>query len=863
MTILNRFLLTVLICVTAGICNAQIITTFAGTGASGFPGGAAPATAAVFTYLKNAVPDNAGNVYITDAAAHIYQVNPSGIMDLYAGTGTGGTGGDGGPATAAQISGGGLLAVDGLNNIYIAVSDNKIRKINVATGIITSVAGTGTCVWGHTGDGGPALAAEMCSMSGIAVRGTTSPSIYFSQWAYHIVREVSAGSVYAYAGYFALSGGYGGDGGAAPGAQLYYPGGVAADAAGNVYICDRGNRVVRKVNASGIISTYAGNVTLYGYSGDGGPATAASFIDPTACAVDGLGNLYVADYSANVIRKIDAAGIITTLAGNGIAGYSGDNGPAAFAKIDGPMSISSDNAGNVYVVDNNNLVRKIAATGNIAPAFVGGYSQYLGMCVSAAPVAINSMMAVTDANIGQTETWTLVTAPTHGTLTGLPATMTSTGGTLTLTGATYTPAPGFIGKDTFKVSITDDTSANFTTVYVSIDTVPGAGVIVGTPTVCVGGTTVLSDTVAGGVWSVSNTKASVAGGIVTGLVAGTDTVIYTVTNGCASTSVTTSLTISPIASPGTITGLTAVCTGATISLSDAVSGGVWSTRTGNASVSSSGVVSGVTAGVDTVRYTVTLGVCPSYAIKAVTVNTVPAVPPVFGASVVCLGATTMLTSTETGVWSASNANASVSAGGVVTGLAAGSVTITLTVANSCGTTPGINTMTVDTAPTDAGTVTGPDEVCVGAQINLARTVFGGTWSSSDITIAKVTSSGRVTGMANGSATITYTVSNTCGSATTTHALTVGCNTGVAAISTPDALKIYPNPNNGSFYISGNRNNGEKATIVVVDMTGKEILRSTASIGSNKAVTLDVPAGVYLVTACAADGQMARATVVIR
>ncbi len=219
--------------------------------------------------------------------------------------------GDGGLATEARLSSSSGVAVDGSGNLYIAESEgNRIRKVDASTGIISTIAGTG--------------------------------------------RE-----------------GYGGDGGPATAAQLYYPVRVALDAAGNIYIADVGNDRIRKVDAStGIISTVAGT-GRQGYSGDGGPATAAQLAFPFGVALDGAGNLYIADAANHRIRRVDAGGTITTVVGTGQGGFSGDGGPATAARLLGPIDIALDGAGSLYIADLlNHRIRRVRL-GSAPPPPVG------------------------------------------------------------------------------------------------------------------------------------------------------------------------------------------------------------------------------------------------------------------------------------------------------------------------------------------------------------------------------------------------------------------------------------------------------------------------------------------------------------
>src|SRR5437879_1577083 len=227
----------------------------------------------------------------------------------------GGGAGDGGDATIANLNSPAGVSVDSSGNLYIAdLGNERIRKIAAATGIITTVAGNG--VLGFAGDGGAATSASLNSPAGVSV--DASGNLYIADYANHRIRKVSAatGIITTVAGNGINT--FAGDGGAATSASLNSPSGVALDASGNLYIADYFNNRIRKVDAaSGIITTVAGNGS-FGFAGDGGAATSASVSGPAGVAVDAGGNLYIANYSTHRIRKVDAAtGIITTVAGNG------------------------------------------------------------------------------------------------------------------------------------------------------------------------------------------------------------------------------------------------------------------------------------------------------------------------------------------------------------------------------------------------------------------------------------------------------------------------------------------------------------------------------------------------------------------
>ena len=325
------------------------ITTIAGTGERGFSGDGGPATEAQLDLPAATAVDGAGNLYIADNFNNrIRKVDTTGTITTVAGTGERGFGGDGGPATEAQLSGPYGMAVDGTGNLYIAnLFNHLVRKVET-TGTITTVAGTGERGFG--GDGGPATEAQINGPYDVAVDGTGN--LYIVDGNNHRIRKVDAtGTITTVAG--TGERGFGGDGGPATEAQLRSPTGIAMDGAGNLYIADRINYRIRKVDLTGTISTIAGTGEL-GFGGDGGPATEAQLDFPTGVAVDGAGNLYIADNFNNRIRKVDATGTISTIAGTGERGFGGDGGPATEARITGPTGVTVDGAGNLYIADRDN-----------------------------------------------------------------------------------------------------------------------------------------------------------------------------------------------------------------------------------------------------------------------------------------------------------------------------------------------------------------------------------------------------------------------------------------------------------------------------------------------------------------------------
>ncbi|HTB22294.1 MAG TPA: hypothetical protein VK914_06285 [bacterium] len=271
------------------VSPAGIISTLAGTGAYGFSGDNGPAGAATFANPQGLRSDLAGDVYVADTFNNrIRKISTAGIITTVAGDGAYSSSGDNGPATAAGVNGPYAVALDPTgSNLYIAETlGNRIRKVDLITGIITTVAGTGS--GGFSGDGGPAVSAELSGPRGVLV--DLSGNIFIADTFNNRIREVSAGTINTVAGTGAL--GYSGDEGAALLATLRVPQGLAEDASGGIFLADTGNNVIRRFTVNGTIATVAGG----GYTlGDGGPAVGAGFNGPWDCTLDSSGNLYIAD----------------------------------------------------------------------------------------------------------------------------------------------------------------------------------------------------------------------------------------------------------------------------------------------------------------------------------------------------------------------------------------------------------------------------------------------------------------------------------------------------------------------------------------------------------------------------------------
>ena len=341
---------------------SQNINTIAGTGASGFSGDGASALLATFTSPYGAIADPAGNVYIADPVnARVRKINTLGIVTTYAGNGSSSSSGDGGAATSAGLNWPAELALDANGNLYIGeYFGNRVRKVTPG-GIITTFAGNGSGAF--SGDGGPASSAAVNGPWGIDF--DTAGNLYIACRNDNRIRKVNTSGVISTVAGTGGSG-YTGDGGPALSATFSGPIGMAVDMAGNLYVCENGNHTIRKINTSGIITTVAGT-GISGYTADGIAATSSMLNSPVGMDCDPSGILYIADQSNNRIRKVDLLGIITTVAGNGASAFGGDGGLATLASLNTPQLVHVDASGNLYIGDtNNNRIRKVGASSSIS-----------------------------------------------------------------------------------------------------------------------------------------------------------------------------------------------------------------------------------------------------------------------------------------------------------------------------------------------------------------------------------------------------------------------------------------------------------------------------------------------------------------
>jgi serine/threonine protein kinase, bacterial len=330
------------------------------------------ATSVILTLVDGVVVDREGNIYLSHRSKNrIRKVTPDGIITTIAGNGIAGFSGDDGPAIEAALNFPAGLAVDDEHNLYIADRNNhRIRKVSPA-GIITTVAGTGAL--GFSGDGGPAVVAQINFPSDVEVG--LKGDLYFSDRSNHRIRKIDDEGIITTVAGIGVEG-FGGDFGLAKNAVLKFPFGISMDRLGNLYIADRGNNRIRKVDVRGIITTIAGD-SMHSFGGDYGPATYSNLAYPTDVVVDDEDNIYIADRNNNRIRKIDRQGVITTLMGIGKTDFNGDNEIAPETSLHLPFALAIHPGHKLVVVDRTHFRVRSVGLKNYTVTTVAGNGKSL------------------------------------------------------------------------------------------------------------------------------------------------------------------------------------------------------------------------------------------------------------------------------------------------------------------------------------------------------------------------------------------------------------------------------------------------------------------------------------------------------
>ncbi len=634
-------------------------------------------------------------------------------------------------------------------------SNTSIAAVNAATGIVTGmVAGTATITY----TAGGCTATQIVTVNAISpITGILS----ICNGATTTLADATGGGTWSSSN---------------TGVATMLP------ASGTVYSAGVGTSVITYTSAAGCTAT--ANVTINmapsAISGSGSVCQGA-----TLTLSDAAGGGVWSSTSASI--SVDGSGVVTAIsAGTGIVTYSLGNCSTTASVVVNPISPISG-AGGVCV----------GSSINLSDAAGSGAWSTTGTGIATIDPATGALYGVAEGTetvsyvslAGCLATATITVSPSAGSVTGnavicsgaiTALTSTVGGGTWTSSApaiAIVDPSSGIVtgtGAGTATINYSLGAGCSVPTI-VTINPLPAN--ISGSSTICTGTTATLTDA-GGGTWSSSNTGVAVidAGtGVVSGVSVGTSSVAYQLSTGC---SITTNITVSQ--APSTIAGLSSVCVGSSITLTDVVGGGNWSSSNTNASVGAgTGIVTGNVTGTVTISYAI--GSCVTSAV--VTINPLATVASITGTATVCTGATTALSdATAGGAWSSSNIGiASVSTSGVTRGVAPGTATISYTVTNGCNSAVATRVVTVNAA-TSVASISGTAAVCGGATTSWTDATAGGVWSSSNTARASVSTAGVVRGVAPGTATISYTVSGTCGSAIAMQVVTVNAATTAAAIS---------------------------------------------------------------------------------
>ncbi len=692
------------------------------------------------------------------------------------------------------------------------------------TGTLSACVGSGTTL-GASVSGGTWTS----SNTGIATIGSTTG----------IVTGVTAGTVTIS---YAVSGG-------CTGTAIYTVNAVPATISGTLSVCvgattslssatgggtwSSSSTGIAAVGSTGVVSGVAAGTATISYTVSGCRRTAVVTVSALPATISGTLSVCVGSTTSlssatgGGTWSSSATGVATVGSTGIVSGIAAGTATISYA-VSGCLRTATVTVNSLPATISGTLSVCVGATTSLSSATGGGtWSSSSTGIATVGSTGIVSGIAAGTASISYTVSGCRRTAVV--TVSALPAAISGTlsicvGATTSLSSATgggtwSTSSTGIatVGSTGIVSGIAAGTatisymvSSCVRTTTVTVNALPAT--ISGSTTVCVGATTALSSATGGGTWSSGATGVASVGstGIVTGVSAGSATISYTV-SGCVRT-----ITVSVLAAPATITGTMSVCVGSTTSLSSTPTGGSWvSGNSGIATVGTSGVVTGVSAGTANITYAVS----GCFRVANVTVNPLSSAGTITGASVVCAGSTITLSNVTTGgTWSSSDgAIATVGSTGIVTGVSTGTVLISYSVTNSCGSGIATKTVTVDPAPF-AGTITGSSSVCVGSSISLTDTVAGGSWTSSNGSVATVDGSGVVAGVASGSVTISYTVFSSCGSATATKVIAIiaapsaGTITGASSVFTGSTITLSASVSGGSWSSSD-------TAIATVDGTG--------------------------------------------
>jgi len=857
------------------IIKAQIITTFAGGGGVLHDG--APATSVGIADPNAGSFDKYGNCYFASdlGGNRVIKVNPFGIMYIFAGTGSGGFSRDYGPATAAELYGPTDAKLDTLGNLYISDHQNlRIRKVNGLTGIITTIAGTGT--YGYSGEG-IAATASMIWADDVAV--DKPGNVYIADYDGRRVQKVNpAGIISTIAGTGII--GYTGDGDPATDAELN-PISLAFDTSGDLFIADPEANVVRKINTSGIISTIAGNGSP-AYTGDGIPATDAP-IQPTFVATDLFGNLFIADKYNNMVYKVDAAGILHHVAGSGITGITGDGGPATAAALNYAGPIFTDPCGNLYISEPGNaLVRKV--TFNPITA------------ITAAPT-ISISASPSDTVCSGTSVTYHATVTSGGT--SFMYQWYVNGIAMSATGTSYTYIPANGDSLVCKVSTVNlcslPATASSNTVYMVVNPVITPAIsIAASPsdTVCAGTSVTYHATVtAGGTtpayqWYINGVVVSAASSY-TYTPASGDSIrcVFTGSAECATLTTASSGTINMVVNPVVIPAISivaspsdTVCAGTSVTYTASIIGGgstpayQWYVN-GVAVISGSSSYTYTPANGDVVSCTLTSSnpcAIPLSATNSMVMVVRPVVTPTISISlvpadsIICSGTPVAYTASVSNggsppgyLWKVNGVAVDTTPSYTYTPANGDSIRCILTSSAECAvpstTSSSTINMVVDTFITPTITLSGITSYPIGSTVTVNATVADAGssylihWFNNGIEFATTTIP-TVTYTKDAAAdTITALIVPTgyrCyDSATSAGFIVTAAQTGVKPLTPKGEPSIWPNPAKDELHIDYGANS--IMSVVISNLLGQELISKEYNTGQVKINIATLPAGVYV------------------
>ncbi|MES2701663.1 MAG: T9SS type A sorting domain-containing protein [Bacteroidota bacterium] len=869
--------------------TSGIISTVAGNGTYASSGDGGTATAASIAWPANVAFDGSGNMYIAEQAGErVRKVTIFGAISTVAGSGCVGCGlysGDGGPATAARFDGPYGIVIDPVGRIIVSdLYNNRVRMIDTS-GIISTLAGNG--LGAYTGDGVLAYTTALYHPSGIAL--DLLGNLYIADADNNRIRKVlTSGVITTFAGTGVP--GFSGDGGNADAAQLQSPAGVVVDGTGNVYIADANNHRVRRVSCPGLpvagaitgpstvcedaIITLSDTSTGTWTSSDTSKAT----ISPTGVVTGVAGG--VTTISFTVVNSCGSATVTKTVTVNALPNPGTISGIVNICSATS-STMSTTGTGGVWSTSNPSIVT-ISSSGVATAASAGiaiiSYTAANSCAILHATLSVTVGMTPYAGSITGEDSICTGTFTTTITASGVGGTWSSSNPSI----VTVYPIPG--GSSTALGGVTSGTATISYIVASTCGTViatygitaspgPMAAPIAGPLTVCIGDTVAFTGASSGGFWTSSDTDVVEVGlgtGFAVGISTGVAQLSYTIEPSCGTVIATKIVTVNAAPVIPIISGAASVCEGAATTLTGSISGGTWSTSASSVAVvgSSSGIVTGVSGDTVRVYYTITNLCGPTSTFRIMTVSPLPESAVITGPLEFCNGSTVHLTDTVLGgVWSSSAAGiASVNSAGFVTGFAAGTAVISYNVTNPCGSSIAVVIVSVNPLPSSGAINNMPIKMCSGDSVQLTTTGSpGGIWSVTGGFASSISPTGKFYANSVGTPTISYTVTNFCGTSvalTTVNVLARDCQLVVAEVTAPE-LVIAPNPSAGTFSISLLSPVTEDISITVYNITGQKMIEVASTTNKSSDVQLDVPGGLYFITVSSPSGKHSAKMVITR